>query len=140
MDRGGMQYCSNLKKKGVLKMKKTMFMFALVFVFGMGTAYAADFNGVTDFSGRSYDTFEIETDNGGAKTAYESSAPGSKRLVEDFNNTGKSYDTFEIEMIDSGKRVVEGSAPGNLRQTKRNYAGKESSVKAYDNFEIEMFK
>ncbi len=138
----GVQYFSNSKKKEVMKMKKTvLFLFALVFVAGLGTAYPADFNGVTDFSGRSYDTFVIETGSGAAAAAYEGSAAGSKRMIEDLNNTGKSNDTFEIEMIDSGgKRVKEGAAPGSLRQMKRNYAGKESSVKAYDTFEIETGK
>jgi hypothetical protein len=120
-----------MKKNGLL-------MVAMVFVFGMGTAYASDWNGVTDFTGRSYDMFEIQAGDGPAKTVYESSAPGSKRVIEDLNNTGKSYDLFEIELVDSGKRSMEGAAPGSLRQMKRNWAAKEPSGKSYDTFEIEV--
>ncbi len=100
---------------------------ATIFALSFGIAYAGSglYNGVTDFSGKSLDTFELAPATAVAGGMYESSAPGSKRLVEDFNNTGKSYDTFEL-----GKQ---GRAERGPRQ---NWAGKESRVRAYDTFEI----
>ncbi len=106
---------------------------AVLFALSFGIAYAGNglYNGVTDFSGRSHDTFEIERAGGGAVAgAYESSAAGSKRLVEGEPDASRHiHDTFEI---------------GNQGQAKpgmtRNVGGKESSVKAYDTFEIELAK
>jgi hypothetical protein len=108
-------------------MKKTgLLLVTLVFVAGLGTAYAADFNGVTDFSGRSHDYFEITTPGpDAADRGYESSAPGSKRLIEDLNTTGKSHDMFEIG--------DQGTAKHNMKQ---NWGGKKPSGNSYDYFEI----
>jgi len=127
-----MQCFSNLKKKGVLTMKKTVgLMVALMFVVGLGTAYAADYNGVTDFSGRSYDTFEIAPAGPAAvSSGYEGSAAGGKRLVGGPADSSRHiHDTFEIG--------DQGQAKGGMT---RNWAGKESSVKAFDTFEIELAK
>lgn len=120
-------------------------MAAMLFVLGFGVAYAGGLhNGVTDFSGRSYDTFEIgQTAPVVADNAYESSAPGSKRMVEggvgevsngitDFS--GRSHDTFEIEHGLSDSRVVEGSAAGSLR---KNYGAAVPGYNARDTFQIE---
>ena len=112
-------------------MKKTgLMLVALVFVIGLGTAYAADYNGVTDFSGRSYDAFEIAAGNGAGIAVYESSAPGSRRLVEGVAESSRhSHDTFDIG--DEGQ-----AKPG----MSRNWAGKEPPGKSYDTFEIEIAK
>ncbi len=54
MNGSGSKRFSNSKEKGVFSMKKSiMFMVAAGFVVSLGTAYAADYNGATDFSGRS---------------------------------------------------------------------------------------
>ncbi len=121
-----MQRVSNLKKKGVLTMKKALLlMVAVMFVAGLGTAYAAG-NGITDFSGRTNDRLEIEhVGSVAADSVYEGTAPGSKRLVEDFNTSGKAYDTFEI-----GNH---GPAKPGMRQ---NWGAKTPSYNAYDTFEI----
>lgn len=107
-------------------MKKTFLaLVALTFVVGMGTAYAADLNGVTDFSGKSNDRLEIESVGNAANNVYEGTAAGSKRVVEDFNATGKSYDTFQI-----GKQAP--AKPG----MKQNWAAQQPSYNAYDTLEI----
>src|SRR5574340_1829503 len=95
--------------------KASLVVIAMVFVAGLGAAYAAD-NGITDFSGTVNDRLEIEHAAGTMTNVYESSAPGSKRLVEDFNATAKSYDTFDIGSRASAK-------PG----MKRNWAASRPS-------------
>jgi len=81
------------------------------------------YNGTTDFSGRSYDALAIGTESGNDSTdrAYESSAPGSKRLVEGLNTSRNFYDTFEIGAQGQAKQVM-----------RRNWAGIKPSGNFYD--------
>ncbi len=127
----GMQYLSNFKKKGVLTMKKTfLFTIAMVFVAGLGTVYAADYNGDSYYG----DIFQIAPAAlTHANSAFEGSAAGSARTKVNSNDFSIYNDLFEIAPAASNSRVVEGSAAGSLRQ---NMAGKESSVRNYDLFEI----
>jgi hypothetical protein len=79
----------------------------MIFALTLGSAYAVElnkelYNGVTDFTGRSYDTFEITPMNEvkgieGASAGGLRTGEAAKELyngVTDF--TGRSYDTFEI--------------------------------------------
>jgi hypothetical protein len=89
----------------------------------MAAGGAALSNGITDFSGRSYDTLVIATASGNdiAGHTYESSAPGSKRLVEGLSTTGNFYDTFDIGDQVQAKQIM-----------RRNWAGIKPSVNFYD--------
>jgi hypothetical protein len=84
-------------------MKKiAIYMMTMVFTLAFGLAYAGEQlnNGVTDFTGRSYDT--LEPNPAIAVTGIESSGAGGLRTgdhgvsngVTDFSD--RSYDTFEI--------------------------------------------
>jgi hypothetical protein len=85
-------------------MKKiAIYMMTMVFTLAFGLAYAAEHlnNSVTDFTGRSYDTLELNPAI--AVNSIESSGAGGLRAgaSEIFNNgvtdfSGRSYDTFEI--------------------------------------------
>lgn len=86
------------------------------FVLGFGTAtYAAGLsNGITDFSGRSYDTFEIVPGHSalaaveGTQDAWVAGYNGAT----DFS--GRAYDTFVIGMP-TDTNSGEGMAAGGLR-------------------------
>lgn len=115
-------------------------MGAALFMLGFGIAYAGG-NGVTDFTGKTYDTLEIAPAVNVEHNAFESSAAGGIRLAEidkdqlhngvtDFS--GRTYDTIEVGPATSGGNFVEGSAAGGLRQ---NLAGEESSVRTYDSLD-----
>lgn len=82
-------------------MKKIMVvMAAIALTLGYGAAYAGEklYNGVTDFTGRSYDLFEIDRADTGRHL--ESSSAGGLReikadarpVTEKFIDTGRSYD------------------------------------------------
>jgi hypothetical protein len=84
-------------------MKKiAIYMMTMVFTLALGLAYAGEHvnNGVTDFTGRSYETLELNPAI--AVNSFESSGAGSLRAgdymaangVTDFS--GRSYDSFEI--------------------------------------------
>ena len=120
-------------------MKKITYMtMAMVFGLALGLAYAGD-NGVTDFSGKSYEAGDRVL--AGGITFAEGSAAGGLRAseaVEKLHNgatdfTGKSYDTFEISQAPSDSNVAEGSAAGGLRQ---NWAGERTSVTSYEELNL----
>ena len=85
-------------------MKKiAIYMVTMGFTLVFGLVYAGEQlnNGVTDFTGRSYDTLELNPAT--TVNSIESSGPGGLRAgaSEIFNNgvtdfSGRSYDTFEI--------------------------------------------
>ncbi len=125
-------------------MKKiNILMIAIAFTLTLGTAYAAELNnGVTDFSGKSYDTFDIG--NGGSSV--EGASAGGLREdasmmelsngVTDF--TGRSYDTFDISGADISS--VEGTSAGGLRRDEsaaQPYNGiTDFAGRSYDTFDI----
>lgn len=117
MNRFSMQYLSNLKKEGVLKMKKTfLFTIAMVFVVTLGVAYAAGYNGVTDFTGKNNDSIELGP-LAAAKSVESVSAGGLRAAQKELYNgitdfTGKSYEDFEIGPLAGGKSVERESAGG----------------------------
>jgi hypothetical protein len=126
-----------------MAMKKIIvFAMTMLFVLALGTAYAAD-NGVTDFTGRSYDTFEIgpvadsnsmEGVSAGGLRADDSELGNG---VTDFS--GRAYDTFEIGLNDMrSDRWVERESAGGLRASDEPlYNGTtDFSGKAYDRFDI----
>ncbi len=88
----------------------------------VGPAGDMQYNGITDFTGRSYDALVIGLASGNdiSDPVYESSAPGSRRLVEG-NTAANFYDTFDIGDRGQAKPVM-----------KRNWAGLQSSVHIYD--------
>ncbi len=135
-------------------MKRTIyFMITMIFALTLRAAFASElskelYNGVTDFTGGSYDTFEITPMNevnsierasaGGLRTG-----EATKELyngVTDF--TGRSYDTFEIGQAGPGAEDSshESSAAGGLREGesgKELYNGiTDFSGRSYDTFEI----
>ena len=124
-------------------MKKITYMtmaMTMVFGLGLGLAYAGG-NGVTDFTGRTYDTLEIAPAASIEHNAFEGAAAGGIRLAaidtEQIHNgvtdfSGRTYDVLEISAAPSVENVAEGSAAGGLR---RNLAGEESSVRTYDSLE-----
>ncbi len=88
---------------------------ATAFVLAFGTAYAATLsNGITDFSGGSYDTFAIAPD-GGPVAAAEGSQDvvASSNGVTDFSGGG--YDLFVIGPVPADINSVEGVSAGGLR-------------------------
>lgn len=95
-------------------MKKiAIYMMTMVFTLAFGLAYAGEqLNGVTDFTGRSYETLELNPAI--AVNSFESSGAGSLRAgdyevsnsVTDFS--GRSYDTFEIGPSASGGGLRKG--------------------------------
>ena len=123
-------------------MKKITYMtMAMVFGLGLGLAYAGG-NGVTDFTGRTYDTLEIAPAASYEHNAFEGTAAGGIRLVESDNGklhngvtdfSGRTYDTLETSTAPSVENFVEGSAAGGLR---RNLAGEKSSARSYDSLEM----
>jgi hypothetical protein len=130
------------KKKGVLKMRKTIVCtISMVFVVALGTAYSADDNAVTDFTGRSYDTFEMAPV--AAVNSVEGTGAGGFRAgdnelfngVSDFS--GRSYDTFEMAPV-AAVNSVEGSGAGGIRADDEELFNGVSdfSGRSYDTFEI----
>lgn len=124
-------------------MKKTIiYTFAMVFVAAFGTAYAADYNGVTDFSGKSYDAFEIAPIP--AMSVEGVSAGGLRASDRELYNgvtdfSGRSYDTHEIGMAGTGAmRSVEGISAGGVRagDKKLDNGVTDFSGKSHDRFEI----
>ena len=125
-------------------MKKTFaIMGASLFMLGFGIAYAGGLNnGVTDFSGNTYDVLESAFTTGTVSDIHEGMAAGGVRLMEidkdqlhngvtDFS--GRTYDVIEISEAPAAGNVAEGSAAGGLRQ---NFAGEKSSVRTYDSLPI----
>lgn len=103
-------------------MKKIIIIaMTMVLTLALGLAYAGDesYNGVTDFTGRSHDTFWI--DRADAANNIEGASAGGLRVenrplyngVTDF--TGRSYDTIEIGSADAISSV-EGVNAGGLRE------------------------
>jgi hypothetical protein len=93
-------------------MKKiAIYMMTMVFTLAFGLAYAGEQlnNGVTDFTGRSYET--LEPNPAITVNSIESSGAGGLRAGENeiLNNdvtdfSGRSYDTFEIGPSAAGNR------------------------------------
>src|SRR5512147_2444299 len=104
-------------------MKKiAIYMMTIGFTLAFGLAYAGEQlnNGVTDFTGRSYEALEIGSAL--AVSSVESSGAGGLRTSENeiINNgvtdfSGRSYDTFEIGPSAAGNSV-EGQSAGGLRK------------------------
>jgi hypothetical protein len=88
------------------------------FVLALGAAYAGSLsNGITDFSGRSSDTFEIVPGVPGLAAMERSQgAMTASNGVSDFS--GGSYDTFAIGSAPAGVNSVEGVSAGGLRDDK----------------------
>jgi hypothetical protein len=113
-------------------MKKTLTLTAIaVFALSFGIAYAGEVSSV-----RAYDTFEIQMPSH-VRIAVNSAA-GSLRDMNVVQGPAissvRTYDDFTIAMPAAQPgRTVEGSAAGSLRH---NFAGKTSSVSAFDLFEI----
>ncbi len=85
------------------------------FVFAFGTAYAGVLsNGITDFSGGSYDTFAI-VPAAAPQVAMEGSQDGRTMYngVTDF--TGGAYDLFVVALAPAGVNTIEGAAAGGIR-------------------------
>ena len=124
-------------------MKKiSLFTMTMIFVLGFGAAYAAD-NGITDFSGRAYDTFEIAPI--AEVNSVEGVSAGGLRSddiqidngVTDFS--GRAYDTFEIGLADSGMSVEWESAGGMRAGDEPLYNGTtDFSGRSYDTFDLAL--
>jgi hypothetical protein len=98
-------------------MKKIFYMtMTMVFALTLGLAYAGDLsNGVTDFTGRSYDTLGI----GPAGEIARVQGSGAGEVIAKLHNgvtdfTGRSHDTIELGQ-DREIAQVEGSAAGGMR-------------------------
>ncbi len=115
-------------------MKKILTIIAVVsFALSFGIAYAdiGTHNGVTDFSGKTYDTLEVAPAQSLMSGAIEGSAAGSLRAEQPASqlyNDGDHYDTLMGGQAIPDRQVVE--AP------RANWAGKDSSVLNFDTFEI----
>jgi hypothetical protein len=119
-------------------------MGAALFMLGFGIAYAGSGlnNGVTDFTGKTYDVLETAPAAVIGHTVFGGSAAGGILLVEndkgELHNgitdfSGRTNDTLEISTAPSVGNFAEGSAAGGLR---RNLAGEKSSVRSYDSLEM----
>jgi hypothetical protein len=107
-----------------IAMKKILsIMMTVMFVLALGAAYAEE-NGVTDFTGRSYDNFEIQSGDG-MKSVEGMSAGGLRSGERDLYNgvtdfSGRSYDTFEIGAAGTGAmKSREQESGGGLRGADR---------------------
>jgi hypothetical protein len=108
---------SDLPKREVIKMKYTFpILMTAAFVLAFGTASAGELaNGVTDFSSRSYDNFEIApavNDLSGAKGAHDVSFVTPYNGVTDFR--GETHDAFVIGSPED-MNGIEGTVGGGLR-------------------------
>jgi hypothetical protein len=105
--------------KGEMKMKNIIIiMIVMTFIFALGSAYAGELsNGITDFTGRTYDTLEpaaassewiVSSGAGGLVTV----EPGKELYngITDF--TGK---TDNLEPAAMNSRFVESSGAGGMR-------------------------
>lgn len=116
-----------IHERKVFKMKKILFMtMIMVFALTLGLAYAGDearkvlSNGVTDFTGRSYDTLGLGP--AGEIAHADVSAAGGLRAgkaIEKLHNgvtdfTGRSFDALELGQ-DREIASAESSAAGGLR-------------------------
>jgi hypothetical protein len=113
---------------------------AALFVLGFGMAYAGSAlnNGVTDFTGKTYDVLEMAAFADAGNSIQEGAAAGGIRLVgsetEQIHNgitdfSGRTYDTLEINREAAVSNEAEGSAAGGPR---RNFGDEEYSVRTYD--------
>jgi hypothetical protein len=115
-------------------MKMIFTMIAVViFALSFGIAYAdiGTHNGVTDFTGKTYDSPELAPGASFMSGAIEGSAAGSMRVERSssqLSNGGNHYDTLY-----GGQPVADSQA---IEAPRTNWAGKESSVRNYDTFEI----
>ena len=100
-------------------MKKILFYtFAMVFVLALGVAYAAEWNGVTDFKGLTYDIGPVAI----PEAAMEGVSAGGMREddaglilgngLTDFS--GKTYDSIPSLVIEPA--VIEGEHAGGMRE------------------------
>jgi hypothetical protein len=112
-------------------MKKVFVIIAVLsFALSFGIAYAdvGTHNGVTDFTGNTYDSLEGAPNQSFTSSAIEGSAAGSIRESQLYNG-GNHYDTLIGGQAISDRRVME--------TPRTNWAGKESSVRNFDTFEIQ---
>jgi hypothetical protein len=103
------------------KMKKLLIMnISMLFVFSLGTAYAESLNGVTDFSGSTYDSFvAIPAQSNGAMVE-GSGAGGLRDWNEALSNgitdfSGSTYDSLVAIPAESNGAINEGAGAGGLR-------------------------
>jgi hypothetical protein len=126
-----------------MKKRMTILMLTMAFMLTLGTAYASEglYNGVTDFTGRSYEDFELARAD--ADNSVESENAGGMREegkplyngVTDF--TGRSYDNFEIGMAGEVTTVEDISAGGLREKDKAPHNGvTDFSGKSYESFEM----
>ena len=112
-------------------MKKiAIYMMTMGFTFVFGLVYAGEQlnNGVTDFTGRSYETLELTPAT--AMNNFESAGAGGLRTgdyvvsngVTDFS--GRSYDTFEIGPSTAGN--------GGMRQEANKASHEVVGTTSYD--------
>ncbi len=126
-------------------MKKiAIYMMTMVFTLAFGLAYAGEQlnNGVTDFTGRSYETLELNPAI--AVNSFESSGAAGLRAgdyevanaVTDFS--GRSYDTFEIGPSAAGNSVEGESAGGLHMEQAVNKASHEGvgTTRTYDTLPV----
>jgi len=101
-------------------LKLLIMSISMLFVISLGTAYAESLNGITDFSGNTYDSFvAIPAESNGAMI--EGSGAGGLRDwnegilngVTDFS--GNTYDSFVAIPAESNSAMTEGSGAGGLR-------------------------
>ncbi len=136
-------------------MKKLMMgIMTMAFALTLGVAYAGQSvtidNGVTDFTGHTYDSLPLTVPRANIVPSIEGSSAGGLRAedpavvlhngITDF--TGRTYDSLPVAPAASAihSSSVEGSSAGGMRAEapRQNWAGKESSVRNFDNFEIEL--
>ncbi len=103
------------------KMKKLLITsITMLFVFSLGTAYAESLNGVTDFSGSTYDSFvAIPPELNGAMNE-GAGAGGLRDATEGISNgvtdfSGSTYDSFVAIPAESNGAINEGAGAGGLR-------------------------
>lgn len=112
------------------------------FVLTFASAYAGVLdNGVTDFTGRSYDNHEIGLVKD-EMAVIEGSAAGGARIDKELWNgvtdfSGRTYDRFEIAVPGEKMDVLESSAAGGARMDKKLANGvTDFSGRSYDTHEI----
>ena len=102
-------------------MKKLLFASMLMlFVFSLGTAYAESLNGITDFSGSTYDSFVAIPEESDAAMLEGSGAGGLDAASEGISNgvtdfSGNTYDSFVAIPEESNGAQLEGSGAGGMR-------------------------
>jgi len=94
----------------------------MIFAFVIGTAYAESMNGVTDFSGLTYDSLVVIPEESNSAMIESSGAGGLSDPIEGTSNgvtdfSGLTYDSLVVIPEESNDAMIEGSGAGGLHES-----------------------